>query len=1026
MKKQLLTIRMLLVVAMLCLGVNVTWAATTTVGNTDNSSTWWTAFSDYYTIQPNRSLRLSFTNHSDNAKTFHTWIGFITSDFGRADQQASSDTEGYWEYLGLRGDDGHWGKSSDAGTFTSNFTRSGDDDAAVIAWQDGTRVELTISRSGSTVTMRADMYSTTDDYYWEQMVFTAGTGTQNIRFFLTTELGHLTDISQNSVDANIYYYYQDYEDATDASSWGAPTLNPTLVTGDATYGNYIKHDRGKSDNDRSAYTYFYSNPDFYEATSYVLEFDMAIGYGNNHCGNVGIFPDGWSLPGTNANYAGNFLFKLVQKTANQSTYLVNGTETEVTLGWEDWHHYTITVNGSTKTANYDIKKSGSTITNGSGSLNFGEVSYKAKGLYFLNGRYYGTGKFDNFKIYGTGTEVITTSVSTSAVNLAAGTATIAVSTETNAVTSTIKQYYSTSPLLTSPEEISDGSVELASGTYYFYSVNTVSGSKSNSVQYVVEATETVSAPTVTYTGNTITLTAHGTSDAGGSIAGTYYVANAPSADPATEGTLLTLNTPTTVPQGYYYIYSVSEYENVSEEPATAMSIARSQETFDFYTGAVNGYTILSDLGTGDSGDNKLSKVTNSAGTVAEFVNGRIECSYANGNGDYWWVRNDKSPYYGLFVSSGKSDDLYVKVSAQDVVVFTWANGGLTFSGTPNVYGDDIVDGSAVVSGTKYMAKANGYIKVHGAAYTTIKSIVVYSDDADMVAAPVLSSSANIVNVIDGGSADDDAAITSYYTTNGDAPTTSSTAVADNKIVLGPGSYTVKVMSYNATTSTASDVESIEVVVPASVSATITPTGYATFSSPYALDFTGNIDGLEKVYYASAVAQGSVTMTELHQTVPAETGLFLKGTPNATVTIPVVATGDNLPSTNYLKSNTATSTIAASTDKAYHYVFAYTTSDNSNPGFFNLSSDVSLSAGKAYLETTTDIKPTVPATPATPATPAKVNFLLADGGLTGVKSIDASNNSNVNANAGKMYNLGGQLVNEGYKGIVIVNGKKVVK
>lgn len=208
-----------------------------------------------------------------------------------------------------------------------------------------------------------------------------------------------------------------------------------------------------------------------------------------------------------------------------------------------------------------------------------------------------------------------------------------------------------------------------------------------------------------------------------------------------------------------------------------------------------------------------------------------------------------------------------------------------------------------------------------------------------------------------------------------------------------------------------------------VTATITPTGYATFSSPYALDFTGNIDGLEKVYYASAVAQGSVTMTELHQTVPAETGLFLKGTPNATVTIPVVATGDNLPSTNYLKSNTATSTIAASIDKAYHYVFAYTTSDNSNPGFFNLSSNVSLSAGKAYLETTTDIKPTVPATP---ATPAKVNFLLADGGLTGVKSIDASNNSNVNANAGKMYNLGGQLVNEGYKGIVIVNGKKVVK
>lgn len=202
-----------------------------------------------------------------------------------------------------------------------------------------------------------------------------------------------------------------------------------------------------------------------------------------------------------------------------------------------------------------------------------------------------------------------------------------------------------------------------------------------------------------------------------------------------------------------------------------------------------------------------------------------------------------------------------------------------------------------------------------------------------------------------------------------------------------------------------------------VTATITLTGYATFSSPYALDFTGNIDGLEKVYYASAVAPGSVTMTEINQTVPAETGLFLKGTAGETITIPVVASGDELPGTNYLKPTTS-SAITASANGIYHYVFAYNTnSDSYNAGFYNLSSDVTPGVGKAYIETTTDIKPS-----STPQ--AKVNFLLADGGLTGVKNIDAS--SNINANTGKMYNLGGQLVNGGYKGIVIVNGKKVVK
>lgn len=205
-------------------------------------------------------------------------------------------------------------------------------------------------------------------------------------------------------------------------------------------------------------------------------------------------------------------------------------------------------------------------------------------------------------------------------------------------------------------------------------------------------------------------------------------------------------------------------------------------------------------------------------------------------------------------------------------------------------------------------------------------------------------------------------------------------------------------------------------IPSSVSATITPTGYATFSSPYALDFSGAIDNLDGAYYASAVAPGSVTMTKLNQTVPAGTGLFLKGT-NGTVTIPVAASGTEINGDNYLKPNTSSSTVAASTENLYHYVFAYTKSDNSNPGFFNLASPVTLGAGKAYLETTEDIKPAQ-------SQGAKVSILFFDDNLTGVQSIDAS--SNVNANADKMYNLGGQLVGEGYKGIVIVNGKKVIK
>jgi len=198
-----------------------------------------------------------------------------------------------------------------------------------------------------------------------------------------------------------------------------------------------------------------------------------------------------------------------------------------------------------------------------------------------------------------------------------------------------------------------------------------------------------------------------------------------------------------------------------------------------------------------------------------------------------------------------------------------------------------------------------------------------------------------------------------------------------------------------------------------VPVTITPTGYATFSSPYALDFSNQIENLDGAYYASAVETGKVTMTKLNQTVPAETGIFLKGNANATVTIPVVASGTDINGTNYLKPNTSESTVTASTENAYHYVFAYTTSNNSNPGFFNLASPVTLGAGKAYIETTTSIKPTAG---------AKVSILFTDTELTGI--VNAEANETTNAKTGKIYNIAGQVVTESYKGIKIIDGKKV--
>lgn len=315
-----------------------------------------------------------------------------------------------------------------------------------------------------------------------------------------------------------------------------------------------------------------------------------------------------------------------------------------------------------------------------------------------------------------------------------------------------------------------------------------------------------------------------------------------------------------------------------------------------------------------------------------------------------------------------------------------------------------------------MAKANGYIKVHGAEYTTIKSIVVYSDDADMVATPVLSASANVVNVIPGGSADDDAVITSYYTTNGDDPTANSTPVENYQIVLSPGTSTVKVISYNATTSTASSVESIEVVVPSSISTTITTYGYASFSSNYALDFT-SVNNAE-AYIATSKNGNSIRTQKVTGTVAAGTGLILKSTNGgaADVTIPVTSETGTYYNTqtdpvNYLFAiNSDYDLIKA--DEGTNYVLSVQTIDETEKVVFapiGETTSAPVKAGQAGLWL-----------PASSGEAYALTLFFSED-VTGINTVKTNN-----PQAGKVYyNLQGQRVSEPKQGIYVVEGKKVL-
>lgn len=173
-------------------------------------------------------------------------------------------------------------------------------------------------------------------------------------------------------------------------------------------------------------------------------------------------------------------------------------------------------------------------------------------------------------------------------------------------------------------------------------------------------------------------------------------------------------------------------------------------------------------------------------------------------------------------------------------------------------------------------------------------------------------------------------------------------------------------------------------------------GYATFSCDRALDFS-SVSGIT-AYTASAPANGSVTMTEVSGAVPANTGLFIKGTASETpYSIPVVTTSSaSAISGNYLHATDGNSVAAG------NYVFA---KQGTDVGFYVLGSATVVPKGKAYLSST-----------AASGARLSINFDEA----TAISSVKSAADEN------SCFDLQGRRVAQPSKGLYIINGKKVIK
>ncbi|MBQ8701400.1 MAG: hypothetical protein IJ549_01385 [Prevotella sp.] len=183
---------------------------------------------------------------------------------------------------------------------------------------------------------------------------------------------------------------------------------------------------------------------------------------------------------------------------------------------------------------------------------------------------------------------------------------------------------------------------------------------------------------------------------------------------------------------------------------------------------------------------------------------------------------------------------------------------------------------------------------------------------------------------------------------------------------------------------------------ATISKSVSSAGYATYVTPYAVEFA------EGDAYVVTAASTSTTLSEV-TSVPANTPVLLKGEGTKTATVLASASA---PASNLLKVSDGT----VVGDDTNIYVLANKTQ---GVGFYLWDSTAAaIPSGKVYLDLT--------------GSGAKgVQFISFEeteepsGEATAIAGIETLKN------AGVIYNLAGQRVGKDYKGIVIVNGKKML-
>lgn len=224
--------------------------------------------------------------------------------------------------------------------------------------------------------------------------------------------------------------------------------------------------------------------------------------------------------------------------------------------------------------------------------------------------------------------------------------------------------------------------------------------------------------------------------------------------------------------------------------------------------------------------------------------------------------------------------------------------------------------------------------------------------------------------------------------------------AADKGTLKSGKWTGSAQTVTFSFSAKKDIKSITVSYTKLETLTTAASGFATYAAGYDVNYSAL--GLTTYAIALDKTNNKVSYNRFEGVVPAGKAVLVQGDASKEYELTPAEEAADATFTTDLKASDGI--VTAADDKIYAFGTL-----NGKSGFKLVNNGITIPAKKGYLELTG-------------TTAAKPTFFAFDGIGTGISHIEAD----AAFQNAAIYNLAGQRVDKSYKGVVIVNGKKMLR